>query len=277
MYLDWIQSLIYGLVAGMTEILPVSSAAHKALLLKFYGVSSGMELMDLLIRLGIVAALYISCRSQIVRLARARALARVPKRRRRRPLDEKSLMDFSLLRTMLVPVILGLLVYRATMGLSSSLMVIAVLLFLNGLALYVPQFLPTGNRDSRTLSRVEGLLMGLGGGASILPGLSAMGLTTSVASVCGVERSYALNMALLMNLGMNVGWVVQDMITLSSAQAALSAGVLIRCLASALVAFGGALLCVRLMRRLAAEHGNAVFGFYCMGVALLLFILNLLA
>lgn len=278
MYLDWLQSLLYGLIAGAADILPVSTEAHKALLLKIYGVSSGMELMNLMIRLGVLAALYLSCRSQLVRLSRARALARVPKRRRKRPLDEKSLMDFSLLRTMLVPVVLGMLLYRATIGAKSSQMLIAALLFLNGIALYVPQFLPSGNRDSRTLSRVEGLLMGLGGGLSILPGFSAMGLATSVASVCGIERVYALNMALLMNLFVNGGWVIQDIISLSSAGAgALTAAIVLRYLLSALAGFAGALLAVRLMRHLAAERGNSVFGFYCMGLALFLFILNLLA
>ena len=73
-------------------------------------------------------------------------------------------------------------------------------LFFNGIILYIPQFLPTGNRDSRTLSRVEGLLMGLGGAASILPGISAVGTAMSIGSVCGVERKYGLNMVLIMHI-----------------------------------------------------------------------------
>lgn len=78
-------------------------------------------------------------------------------------------MDFSLLRTMLIPVILGFFLNRYVEPLKEKLIWIAVLLFLNGIILYIPQFFPTSNRDSRMLSRVEGLLVGLGGALGILP------------------------------------------------------------------------------------------------------------
>lgn len=278
MELNWAQSILYGLVAGLTDILPVSAQAHRVLLCKLYGVSGGMELMDLLVRLGVAGALYCCCLGQMVRIRRALALARVPKRRRKRPLDERSLMDFRMLRTMLVPVVLAVLLYRVTVGLQNSSMVIAAMLFVNGLVLYIPQFLPGGNRDSRTLSRVEGLLMGLGGGLGTIPGLSSLGLSVSIGSMCGVERSFGLNMALLMDLGLSLGLLVQDGIALIQAGAAgLGFVSALRCVLTGVTAFVGAMAGVWVLRRLVREHGFGAFGFYCMGLALFVFILNLLA
>ena len=100
-------------------------------------------------------------------MKRARALARVPKRKRKRPLDIRSMMDWSMLKTMLIPAIFGVFLRQYTGSLQGNLMLISLFLFVNGLILYVPQFFPTSNRDSRTLSRIEGLLMGLGGGLFI--------------------------------------------------------------------------------------------------------------
>lgn len=278
MYLNWLQSILYGFLAGLTDILPVSAQAHKVLLLKFFGVQLGMDLMNLLIHLAVFGALYLSCQSQIVRMNRARSLARVPKRRRKRPLDTRSLMDWSMLKTMLVPVILGLFVYKYAVSLSGNLMLLALFLFLNGLILYIPQFLPGSNRDSRTLSRVEGLLMGLGGAASMLPGISAVGAATSIGCVCGVDRAYSLNMALLMNLGLTLGLVVQDILTLlESGLGTLSFVIVLRYLLTALTAFGGTMLGVKVMRYLSADHGFGLFAFYCFGLSLFTFILNLLA
>lgn len=278
MYLNWLQSILYGFLAGLTDILPVSAQAHKVLLLKFFGVSTGMEAMNLLIHLAVFGALYLSCQTQIVRMNRARALARVPKRRRKRPLDMRSLMDWSMLKTMLVPVILGLLVYKYAVSLGSNLMLLALFLFLNGLILYIPQFLPGSNRDSRTLSRVEGLLMGLGGAASMLPGISAVGAAASIGCVCGVDRIYSLNMALLMNLGLSLGLVVQDILTLlESGLGTLSFVIVLRYLLTVLTAFGGTMLGVKVMRYLSADHGFGLFAFYCFGLSLFTFILNLLA
>ena len=174
MDLNWFESFLYGLFSGLADILPVSAEAHRILVLKCFGIQSSTELMKLFAHLGVFGAMYFSCRKQIVRIHRARRLARVPKRRRRRPLDTRSLMDFSLLRTMLIPVILGFLLNRYVEPLKEKLIWIAVLLFLNGIILYLPQFFPTSNRDSRMLSRVEGLLVGLGGALGILPGISAV-------------------------------------------------------------------------------------------------------
>lgn len=278
MDLNWLQSLLYGFLSGLTDILPVSAQAHKELLLKLYGIRGNMEAMELLIHLGSFGALYLSCQSQLIRISRARALARVPKRKRKRPLDVRSLMDFSMLKTMLVPVIIGLFFYRYSSALQSNLMLVAIFLFLNGVILYIPQFLPTSNRDCRTLSRVEGLLMGLGGAISIVPGFSAIGVSTAIGSVCGVERGYGLNMALLMDLVLTLGLLVYDVMGIAaSGLGTLSFGIVLRYLVTALAAFGGTTLGVKCMRQLAKNHSFALFALYCFGLALFTFILNLVA
>lgn len=278
MNLNWLESILYGLFSGLMDILPVSAQAHKLLMLKFFGIKGNMDLMHLMIHIGIFAALYFSTQSHLIRMNRARALARIPKKKRKRPLDTRSMMDLSLLKTMLVPAILGLLLYKRASSLSSNLMLIALFLLLNGIVLYVPQFLPGSNRDSRTLSRVEGLLMGLGGAVSVIPGVSAMGVTTSIGSVCGVERTYSLNMALMMNLFLTVGFLVYDVMgIMENGMGLLTFVIILRYLATALTAFCGTMLGIKLMRQLAANQGYALFAFYCFGLSLFTFILNLMA
>lgn len=275
MDLSWYESILYGLISGLTEFLPVSAQAHKLLLLKFFGLKSEPGLLRLLVHLSMLGALYYQCQPQIVKILRARSLSRIPKRRRKRPLDTKSLMDFSLWKTMLIPIIVGFLFYGKASSLHSSLSLMAIFLFINGIILYVPQFLPGSNKDSRSLSRVEGLLMGLGGAATVLPGISGIGTAVSVGSVCGVERSYCLNMALLMHLGVIVGLIVYDIIGFSLG--VLSFGVIISYIFAAAAAFLGASLGIKIMRRMAANNGYASFAYYCWGVALFTFILNLMA
>lgn len=278
MELSWFQSCILGLFSGLLDMVPVSADAHSVLLLKFFGVKASSDVMNLLIHMAVFAALYYSSQTQLIRMKRARALARVPKRKRKRPLDIRSMMDWSMLKTMLVPAVLGIFLRKYTVGLQSNLMLISLFLFLNGLILYAPQFFPTGNRDSRTLSRIEGLLMGLGGAISAIPGISAIGATTSIASVCGVDRTYGLNMALMMNMGITLGLIAYDVLgIINNGSGGLSFIILIRYVISAAAAFGGSLLGINWMRRLAAGHGFSVFGIYCWGLALFTFILNLIA
>ena len=278
MELSWFESCIFGLFSGLLDIVPVSAEAHRILLLKFFGVKVSSDLLNLFIHTAVFAALYYGSQAQLVRIQRARALARVPKRKRKRPLDVRSMMDWSLLKTMLVPAVVGVCLRRYTAGLNTKLMLISLFLFLNGLILYIPQFFPTSNRDSRTLSRIEGLLMGLGGAASAVPGISAIGTATSIASVCGVDRTYGLNMALMMNMGISAGLMVLDVLGIvSNGFGVISVLILVRYLVSAAAAFVGAMLGIKLMRQLAGGAGFSAFGVYCWGLALFTFILNLIA
>jgi len=276
--LNWFESVLYGLFSGLTDILPVSAQAHKTLMLKFFGIKGNMELMDLLVHLAVALSLYAGCRIDLMRMMRAKALSRIPKKKRKRPLDVRSMMDLSMLKTMLIPALLGLLLYRHGAKIQGNLILMAVFLLVNGLVLYIPQFLPGSNKDSRTLSRVEGLLMGLGGAVSVIPGISAMGVTTSIGSVCGVERTYCLNLTLMMNLFLTAGFIVYDILgILNSGLGTLSPVIILRYLMTAAIAYCSTTLGIRLMRRFAENDGYAIFAFYCFGLALFTFILNLMA
>ena len=276
MELNFFQSLIYGLIAGLSDILPVSAQAHKAILLKIFGADSEPAVLRLMVHIAILAALYYGCRSQIVRIIRQQKLAKIPKRRRKRPVDMRSIMDLRLLKTMLLPVILGFLIYFKTASLGNSLMWVAVFLFVNGLILFLPSLLPSGNKDARSMTRVDGFMMGLGGAASALPGISSIGAATSIAAVRGTERVYALNMALLMHMAVTAGLILFDFISLfTSAAGALSFGILMGYLFAAICAFAGTFLGIRLVRSIAVHMGFDVFAYYCWGVAFFAFILYL--
>lgn len=276
MELNWLQSILFGLVSGVADIIPVSGQAHRLLLLKFFGVNQMPNLLALVLHLSVAAALYLSSQGQFVRMNRARALARIPKKKRKRPLDTRSMMDWSLIKTMLVPTVIGLLLNSRVRGWSVNMFLIAGMLFLNGLILYIPQFLPTSNRDSRTLTRLEGVLMGLGAGASVLPGISTVGIMVSIASVCGIERLYGLNMTFIVKLFFLIGLMVYDVLAIiTDGLGGLTVMLLVQYLFTGLLSFGASMFAIRLLRRLAPEHGFHTFGVYCWGLALFTFILNL--
>jgi len=66
--LSWIKSCIFGLLSGLLDIIPVSAQAHSVLLLKFFGMKSSSDLMNLLIHAGVFAALYYSSQTHLVRM-----------------------------------------------------------------------------------------------------------------------------------------------------------------------------------------------------------------
>lgn len=278
MNLSWLQSLVLGLVSGLTDILPVSAQAHKAILLKLFGISSEPLVLRFLIHVSTFAALYYCCQNQIMRISRQLKLARIPKKRRKRPLDMRTLMDFKLLRMMLIPVVLSFLIYEKVSAWNNSLNWISLFVLLNAVILYLPVLMPSGNKDSRSLTPLEGVLMGLGGVFSVVPGFSAIGATTSISLLRGADRMFALNMSLLLHMGVTAGLIIMDVIAMATIGiGSISFGAIVICILAVPAAFAGVYLGVKIMRTLAINIGFNIFAYYCLGVSLFSFILFLTA
>lgn len=277
MELNLLQSLILGLLSGLSEILPVSAQAHRLVFLKFFGVNGDPALLRFMIHAGTLAALHLGCRKHIVRMMRAYRLSRIPRNRRKRPLDVNALTDFNLLRTTLIPVILAFVLYSRIQSLGNNLLWVAVCLLVNGVILYIPPYLPGSNRESGAMSRIDGLLMGCGAALNILPGVSCVGAASAVGMVRGMEPKNALNLAVIMQIPVTIGFMVFDLIALFSGLGGLSFGALLGGILAAGAAFAGVLLGIRLINKIADTVGTNVFGFYSWGAALFIFIVYLTA
>lgn len=275
--LSWLEGILFGLISGLTEILPVSARAHRVLLGRLFGNEEPAGLMMLLLHTAVFAAVYLSSQKLILKMRHARRLARTPKKKRKRPLDIKSMMDSSFLRTMMVPVILAYLLYGMISKIKIRLIALAGLLVINGIILYIPQFFPSSNKDARSLSRLEGILMGVGGALGVLPGVSGIGASLTIGSICGVDRAYAVNMSLLMYLAASVVTMIFDVLAIViGGLGSLSFLLLLRYILVAGAAFAGTMLAIRVLRSM-AQAGWTIFAYYSWGLALFTFILNLMA
>lgn len=277
MDLSWFQSLIIGLISGVAEVLPVSARAHRLLFLKMFGLREEGAVLLLMVHISVAAALYFSCRSHIVRMIRAQRVARVPKKRRKRPLDGEGLSDFSLLKTAVIPVILAFLLYSKISVLVGKPVYISALLLINGIILYIPQYLPGSNKTSGSMTRIDALYFGLGGALATLPGISCVGSTVSIASIRGMDLKKALDLGLLLNIPMNLGFAVYDLIRLFGNGGSVTFSQLLTGLLAGMVAFAGVIFGVRMLRKIVENMGYSVFAFYSWGLALLSFILFLAA
>ena len=276
--LTWLSSILFGLVSGLAEVLPVSAHAHRILMANLLGDGKTHALLPLMLHIGSLAALFYCCNNQILRLTRAQKLSAVPKSRRKRPLDTKSLMDIRFLRTALVPIILAFFFYNKVADLQNNLVAVSFFWVINGVILYIPQFLPGSNRDAANLSRVDGLLMGLGSALSILPGISCVGTAVSIASVRGADKHFSLNTALLLTIPVTVGLIAMDILAIVEVGlAGIGFMLVLKSLVSAIAAFFGVYFGIRILRMLVENIGFYVFAAYCWGIGLFTFIFYLTA
>ncbi len=276
MNINWLESLLYGFVSGLAEFLPISAHAHQAIMSRLLGISGNLAFMNLWIHCGMLLGLYFAAREHFFGLYRELRLAAVPKRRRRREPDSKSIMQIKLMKTAFWLLALGFIFYPVTRMLQSKIHIVGLLLIVNGLIIILPQFLFTGNKDARRMSTLDGILLGLANGMFVLPGISRIAISTTVSHARGVDRTNALNWALCLSvpaLAFLIGFDIYDIVS-------VGAGIggfldVVKCLLGAASAYLGGYISITFMRFISVHSGYNAFGYYSWGAALFAFILFL--
>ena len=272
--MNWLQSLLYGLLAGAAEFLPVSSEAHRDFLANLFGVDVS-PIVDLLIHLGVLAALVISCIPQLTRLRRERALLSIPPKRRKRQPDTTALNNLRFLRVALVPMVLGFVAWPFTHSLTQSLWFSALMLTINGIVLYIAPYVPQGNKDASTVSGLDGLLMGLGAALAMLPGLSRIAAFTTSGILRGCQRRYALDMVLLLCIPALIVLILFDVYFIIAGGVAVTGAWILSGVLAMVIAAPVAYLCIMFLRFLSVKVGFSGFAYYSWGAAMFIFILYL--
>lgn len=269
-----LENIIYGIVSGFTEFLPVSSHAHQILMQQMLGVEH-TPFRSALIRLAVLLALLTACRTVFSRLRKERALA---KRSRRNRIHElKGLYDIRLTRTAALPLLAGLLFSIATVSLGERLLLLAVILIVNGIIIIVPEYMRQANKDASAMTGLDGILIGLAGAFSALPGISRIGAVLSAATARGADKSHALNWALILSMPAIALLTAIDVVNVFiSGFAIASFAVLIGYIICAAFAYIGARLGIALIRYLTFKTGFTGFAYYSWGMALFVFIFYLI-
>lgn len=273
--LQWFQSFIYGLLCGFTEFLPVSSQPHGILLGRLFGVSELGGLLPLAVHIGALLALLLQFRPQLGRLSREQKLASEPPRRRKRQPDPATLIELKLLRIAVIPLLLGFVAYPWVGDQGERLWILGLSLVLNGVILYIPQFMVRANKSACHLSGVDSLLIGLGGALAVIPGISRVGTLHSVATMRGTDREYALQTALLLCIPALVVQLVFDGIIFFSALSGITFLTVICAVTACAVAAVSSYFSILFIRFLSVNAGFSGFAYYSWGAAMLAFILYL--
>lgn len=272
MEISWLQSLFYGLISGFTEFLPVSSETHRMLFMHLTGFSAEPPVLRLCVRLFSVLGLLFACQNTIMRLRYEQRLAGIPPRRRRRKPDAASLLELRMVKSAAVVMLLGLVFYIQLCAFSNVLWLQGIALVFNGILIYLPQFMLRGNKDSRSMSGADALVVGLSGALSVVPGFSRIGAMVSAARMRGADKRFAVEIALLLCIPMLLGLCLLDFFMMISAE--VSVGFLY-CLTASVAAFAGSYFGVQVIRFFGRKPGFTAFAYYSWGAALLSLVLYL--
>jgi len=276
--MDFIASVIYGTVSGLTEIFPVSSQANQMVMRHLFGVSQKEPIRDLLVHIAILAAIILACRGMFAKISREQALAY---RMRRNPSQARSLKgvyDMRLVRTAAPIMLIGMFANLFFKDFYDNRPLFALMLVINGILTLVPTYLHQGNRDARTMTTFDGMLVGLAAAFSAVPGISRNGAIMFITLIREADKQNGVTWALILSVPAMAILVLLDFIAMFTVGiGAITFATVGSYLLSMLFAFFGAYLGVLLIRRLISRADYSAFAYYDFGLALLSFVLYLIA
>lgn len=273
---SFFESLLYAFISGVTEFMPVSASAHEQIALRLFGAGSVHPLMQLFVHIGVLISLIFACRSHLNHMSREERLRKIPKRRRKRQPNLQIVMDAAFLKTACVPLLLSFAFYPSVSNWENRLPISAAFLMLNGLILHIPLYFTSGNRDSRSMTRLDAIAFGTLSALGIIPGVSRIGIAASYGALRAADHGQVYKWCMLLSIPALIASSVFDIVFMfSSGFAGIDVIFLIQCVLSAAMAWLGATLSIYVVRLLAAKSGLNGFSYYSWGAALFAFILYL--
>jgi len=195
--LEYLKFILYGLIQGLTEFIPVSSTAHLKIISLFFGIDDPGASLSAIIQIGSVLALFWYFRNDVFKL---------------RSQSSEKIFDFllheRLLRSILIgtiPIILlggaiKLFVPYSFDKILRSNFSIALVSLLMAFFMYIADSSKKGSITLKNHNYSDSLLIGLSQAFAIFPGVSRSGVTISTALVSGWERGDAAKFSFLLGM-----------------------------------------------------------------------------
>ncbi|MGW7680899.1 undecaprenyl-diphosphate phosphatase [Kribbella sp. NPDC054772] len=259
-------SLVLGVVEGLTEFLPVSSTGHLTIVSKMLGLSiddPAVTGYTAVIQVGAIAAVVLYFWSDIRRIVVAwvRGLANR---------DERTDFDYKMGWYVIVgsvPIgVVGFLAKDIISGPLRSLWWVAAGLIVWSLVMVLAERFGKRTRPLTRIRMLDSVVMGVVQCVALIPGVSRSGATISAGLFLDLDRVAATRIAFLLGIPALVGaglYELKDALSGGTGAAALVIGTV--------VSFAVAYASVAWLLRFVAKHSIEVFAFYrvLLGTALL--------
>lgn len=260
--MDIIQTIILGIIQGLTEFIPVSSSGHLVIAQFIFSGASDHLLLEF-INIGTFLALLVYFRKKIIQIIKD---IFVNKRYR------------LALNIIITAVPAGLVGYLLSDFIDSSwffgsLIVVTVTLFVVGVIMILLEKLPkaSATKDGETLTKTRALFIGLVQIFALIPGVSRSGSTIIAGRLAGLKPAAAAEYSFLASLPIMFGVTLKTLVSDRSYLAENLAPLVIGNLA----AFVAGILAVGFLLKYLSGHSLAIFGWYRVSLAAVLCLLML--
>lgn len=197
-YMTIFEALIFGVVQGLTEFLPVSSSGHLVVLHHFFGNGGGDVSFDVMLHLATLLAVVVYFRKDIEHILR---VLRCMVTRQHVEEREKKLIYALILGT--IPAgLLGALFASPIESMFRSTASVAAALIFGSIIFVVAERVSKRNKE---ITEKRGFLVGCFQALALIPGISRSGATISGGLILGFTREEAVRFSFLLSVPIILG------------------------------------------------------------------------
>lgn len=280
-----LQSIILGVLQGVTEFLPVSSSGHLAIVQHLFNINTETNvLFNTLVHLGTLVAVCIVYWENFSKLVAAavqmiidifmnlRILITNRGKTRKEPylplIDTayKKLVVLIII-TSIPTAIIGLVIESFIGNAMSSLFVPGVCLVITAIILLISDGAAPGKKKVKRAGYGDAAIVGVAQGISVLPGISRSGATITTCMLLGFERSFAVKYSFLASIPAILG---ANLLELRHLDTSLVTGTFIGYSVVGMIVAGVVgYFCLRLLITLVRTRRFNYFAYYCAAVGIL--------
>lgn len=266
------EALIYGIIQGLTEFLPVSSSAHLALLPHFLNIKDPGVTFDLIMHLGTALSVVVYFRKKLY--ASLKVFIPACKIWQKNSDSHVQLVRYLIFSTVFsFSIIMLIRPFSEKWGRSPSLIAINLAVF--GLFLFISdkysktrgEILMTNEGELKT-----SLLIGLSQAFAIFPGVSRSGATITVARYLGLSKKEASEYSFLLSLPVILGGIVFKGREFLSNSETGQEQYIISIIIGVVVSFVVGMLAIHFFIKIITKFGLLSFFLYRAGLAILVMV-----
>jgi undecaprenyl-diphosphatase len=261
-----LQSILLGIIQGLTEFLPISSSAHLVIMPYLFGWKFSSDeafMFDVLVQVASLIAVLAFFSYDLIAIFRAFFQGLLHKEPFR---DSQARLGWYLILATIPAGMIGLYIKDLVERAFASPIAAAAFLFLNAIVLTIAERAGKRTRSMESLSWKDALWVGCAQALAIFPGISRSGATISGGMLRNLERPSATRFAMLMSIPimLSAGFLTGIDLLRNPHLTSLLKVFVPGFLASAITGY----LSIRWLLRYLASHTLYVFSIYCTFIAL---------
>ena len=202
--MDYLESILLGVIQGLTEFLPISSSGHLEISKAILGNTlSNQEslLFTIVLHSATAFSTIFFFRKDLLNIFKGIFLKNY---------NESHDFSISILISMIPAVLVGLFFEEAINSLfDGNLILVGSMLYITALLLFLSDFLKLKKKE---ISFKNSFLIGLSQAIAILPGISRSGATIASAVILGIEREQAARFSFIMVIPLILGSMAKSIL-----------------------------------------------------------------